>query len=122
MIASALRSTELNPAKLAFLFKKQFDLCQVKRGETIAMCFRPRHATRIHHGGLRRGARLVGVDAYEICVNALPSWTKVGVPTIGQCKGTLDALKQADMILTFHPTRSSPPGSRRCARPAGGAS
>ena len=36
MIASALRSTELNPAKLAFLFKKQFELCKVKPDETVA--------------------------------------------------------------------------------------
>ena len=27
-----------------------------------------------------------------MCVNSIPGWTKVGVPTIGQCKGTLEAL------------------------------
>ncbi len=36
MIASAVRSTEINPAKLAFLFKKQFEMCKVKPGETVA--------------------------------------------------------------------------------------
>src|SRR6185295_1085282 len=41
-------------------------------------------------------------DIYEMCVNAIPGWTKVGVPTIGQCKGTLEALRAADMILIFH--------------------
>jgi len=35
MIASALRPTEINPAKLAFLFKKQLELCKVKPGETM---------------------------------------------------------------------------------------
>ena len=35
-------------------------------------------------------------------VNMIPGWTKVGVPTIGQCKGTLEALMVADMILIFH--------------------
>ena len=37
-----------------------------------------------------------------MCVNAIPGWTKVGVPTIGKCKGTLEALKAADMVLIFH--------------------
>src|ERR671937_255918 len=38
----------------------------------------------------------------ELCVNSLPSWTKVGVPTIGQCKGTLEAVSAADMVVVFH--------------------
>ena len=37
-----------------------------------------------------------------MCVNSIPGWTKVGVPTIGQCKGTLDAVKAADLIIIFH--------------------
>ena len=41
-------------------------------------------------------------DIYELCVNSLPSWTKVGVPTIGQCKGTLDAVRAADLVVIFH--------------------
>ena len=32
----------------------------------------------------------------------MPGWTKVGVPTIGQCKGTLEAVCAADMIVIFH--------------------
>ncbi|TMG81158.1 MAG: hypothetical protein E6H77_01250, partial [Betaproteobacteria bacterium] len=35
-------------------------------------------------------------------MNSLPSWTKVGVPTIGQCKGTLAAVSAADMVVVFH--------------------
>ena len=44
----------------------------------------------------------LGVDIYEMCVNAIPGWTKVGVPTIGKCKGTLEALLACDMVLIFH--------------------
>ena len=29
------RAQEVNPAKLALLFRKQFELCNVARGETI---------------------------------------------------------------------------------------
>jgi len=32
---SAIRSQETNPAKLPGLFKKQFELCKVKQGETL---------------------------------------------------------------------------------------
>ena len=76
---------ELNPAKLAQLYRKQFQLCDVKKGETIAA---------VSDLGTRReylqaafaAADDVGADIYELCVNSLPSWTKVGVPTIGKSK------------------------------------
>ena len=98
---AALRSQELNPAKLATLFRKQFQLCNVKGGETIAV---------VSDLGTRReyvqsafaAADELGADIYEMCVNSMPSWTKVGVPTIGKCKGTLEAAMQADMIVIFH--------------------
>src|SRR5438046_10397917 len=37
-----------------------------------------------------------------MCVNAMPSWTKVGVETVGRCKGTLEAVKAADMLVCLH--------------------
>ena len=97
----AIRSQEVNPAKLAMLFRKQFELCQCKRGDTIAI---------VSDLGTRReyiqaafaAADDLGVDIYEMCVNAIPGWTKVGVPTIGKCKGTLEALLACDMVLIFH--------------------
>ncbi|MEQ8652118.1 MAG: hypothetical protein RIC87_06605 [Kiloniellales bacterium] len=96
-----LRGVEVNPAKLAMLFKKQFELCKVKPEETIAI---------VSDLGTRReyiqaafaAADELGADIYEMCVNQIPGWTKVGVPTIGKCKGSLEALKAVDMILIFH--------------------
>ena len=101
MILAAERSAEVNPAKLTLLYKRELELCGVKRGETVAL---------VSDLGTRRGyiqatfaaAEELGADAYEMCVNSIPGWTKVGVPTIGQCKGTLDALCQADLIVIFH--------------------
>lgn len=98
---SAIRTQEVNPAKLGSLFRKQFDLCKIKAGDTIAI---------VSDLGTRReyiqaafaAADELGVDIYEMCVNAIPGWTKVGVPTIGKCKGTLEALLACDMILIFH--------------------
>ena len=92
---------ELNPAKLAQLFRKQFQLCKVEKGETIVA---------VSDLGTRReflqaafaAADDLGADVYEMCVNSLPSWTKVGVPTIGKCKGTLEAVSAADLVVIFH--------------------
>jgi 2,5-dihydroxypyridine 5,6-dioxygenase len=98
---AALRIQEVNPAKLAMLYRREFELCRVKGGETIAV---------VSDLGTRReyvqaafaAADDLGADVYELCVNSIPSWTKVGVPTIGKCKGTLEAVRAADMLVIFH--------------------
>jgi 2,5-dihydroxypyridine 5,6-dioxygenase len=101
MHAAALRTMETNPAKLTNLYVEQFKLSAVKKGETIAI---------VSDLGTRReyiqsafaAAEQLGADIYEMCVNTLPSWTRVGFPTIGQCKGTLEAVCAADLIVIFH--------------------
>ena len=101
MMQAAVRPSELNPAKLAMLYKRELKMCKVARGETIAV---------VSDLGTRReyiqatfaAADELGADAYELCVNSIPGWTKVGVPTIGQCKGTMEALSHADLIVIFH--------------------
>jgi 2,5-dihydroxypyridine 5,6-dioxygenase len=37
MVDAAARSTEINPAKLALLYRRELELCGVKSGETIAL-------------------------------------------------------------------------------------
>ena len=32
-----MRANEVNPAKMTTLFRKEFELCNVKRGETLAI-------------------------------------------------------------------------------------
>jgi 2,5-dihydroxypyridine 5,6-dioxygenase len=98
---AAIRNTELNPAKLTKLFRQQFALCKLNAGDTVAI---------VSDIGTRRGyieaafaaADDLGINIYAMCVNATPGWTKVGVPTIGTCKGTLEAIKACDMMLIFH--------------------
>jgi 2,5-dihydroxypyridine 5,6-dioxygenase len=98
---AGIRTQELNPGKLTSLYRKQFELCKVGPGQTVAI---------VSDLGTRReyiqaafaAAEEMGFDIYEMCVNAIPGWTSVGVPTIGQCKGTLEALMAADMVLIFH--------------------
>ncbi len=98
---SAIRSQETNPARLPALFRKQFELCRVGPGQTVAIVSdlgtRPEYIQAAF-----AAAEEMGFDIYEMRVNAIPGWTAVGVATIGQCKGTLEALMAADMILIFH--------------------
>ena len=91
----------LNHAKLAMLFRKEFELCNVGKGETIVL-LSDLGARRDYVSAAFAAAEDLGADAYEMCVNAMPSWTKVGVETVGRCKGTLDAIKAADMLVCLH--------------------
>src|SRR5258708_12924125 len=101
MMEAAVRTPELNPAKLATLFRKQFQLCKVGPGQTVAI---------VSDLGTRReyiqaafaAADEMDFDIYEMCVNMIPGWTKVGVPTIGKSKGTLHPLIHRTMTLIFH--------------------
>ena len=91
----------LNHAKLAMLFRKEFELCNVKKGETVVL-LSDLGARRDYVSAAFAAAEDFGADAYEMCVNAMPSWTKVGVETVGRCKGTLEAIKSADMLVCLH--------------------
>ena len=95
------RAQELNPASLPSLFRQQLELCRVTKGETVAIVSDPDDPRRICGGGFA-AAQQLGADIYEMVVSSPPSWTKVGLPTIGRCKGTLEALCAADMVLIFH--------------------
>src|SRR5215468_1145362 len=88
----------LNHARMAMLFRKEFELCNVQKGETVVL-LSDLGARRDYVEAAFAGAEDLGADAYEMCVNAMPSWTKVGVETVGRCKGTLEAIKSADMLV-----------------------
>ena len=94
-------SEAINHAKLAMLFRKEFQLCNVQKGETIVL-LSDLGARRDYVSAAFAAAEDLGADAYEMCVNAMPSWTKVGVETVGRCKGTLEAIKSADMLVCLH--------------------
>src|SRR5438093_3933940 len=91
----------INHAKLAMLFRKEFELCNVRKGETIVL-LSDLGARRDYVSAAFAAAEDFAADAYEMCVNAMPSWTKVGVETVGRCKGTLEAIKTADMLVCLH--------------------
>ena len=101
MLPAITRVQELNPAKLGILFKKEFELCNVQQGETV-MLLSDLATRREYIEAAFAAAEDLGADVYEMCVNSIPSWTKVGVPTVGQCKGTLEAARAADIIVALH--------------------
>ena len=101
MVHVNLRTQEINPAKLATLYQRQFELCEVKAGETIA-CVTDLSTRLDYVESAFAAADELSADIYELRVNSIPSWTKVGVPTVGKCKGTLEAVKHADLIIVFH--------------------
>lgn len=101
MMHASVRPADINPAMLSSLYRKEFGLCNVKRGETIVLITdlgtRPEHVEAAF-----AAAADCGADIYEMRVNCIPAWAKAGVPTIGQCKGTLEAICAADMALIYH--------------------
>src|SRR5258708_13781148 len=92
---------ELNPAKLALLFRREFALCAVKPGETIAL-LSDLQARAEYVAAAFAAAEDLGDDIYEMKVNAVPSWTRVGIETVGACKGTVAALAAADLLVCLH--------------------
>src|SRR5215470_4409149 len=92
---------EINPARLALLFRKEFELCNVQKGETVVLLSDLQSRADYVQAAFAACAEL-GADAYEMRVNSSPSWVKVGVETIGACKGTLEALKAADFLVCLH--------------------
>ncbi len=96
-----MRVQEINTARLGALFEKEFQLCNVQKGETVAL-LSDLSSRRVYVEAAFAAASALEADIYELCVNAIPSWTRVGVETIGACKGTLEALGAADMLVCLH--------------------
>src|SRR4029078_13541598 len=91
----------INHAKLAMLFRREFELCNGQKGETIVL-LSDLGARLDYVAAAFAAAEDFGADAYEMCVNAMPYWNKGGVETVSRCKGTLDAIKAADMLVCLH--------------------
>lgn len=96
-----MRTRLTNPAALAALFRREFELCNVRKGETVALLSDLSSRREFVEASFAAATEL-GADAYEMCVNSIPSWTKVGVETVGACKGTIDALAAADLLVCLH--------------------
>lgn len=100
-VPGGMRFQETNPGKLTGLFMKQFLMSKVTEGETMVLLSDLTSRPEYVQAGFAAAEEL-GVDAYEMRVNMVPSWTKVGVDTIGRTKGLMDAMKAADIVVALH--------------------
>ena len=90
-----------NPAEVPDLFRAQFKLCNVQAGETIVV-LSDLGTRKEYVEAAFAAANTFGANIYEMKVNAIPSWTSVGAETVGACKGGVEALKAADLVLAMH--------------------
>ena len=96
-----MRPQLINDAKLGSLFRQEFELCKVAEGETVAL-LSDLSTRRSYVEAAFAAAADLGANVYDMCVNQVPSWHRVGVETVGACKGTVEALKAADLLVTLH--------------------
>ena len=96
-----MRPQLLNPAQLVGVFRKEFELCQVKRGETIVLLTNLNTRRDYVQAGMAAAEEL-GADIYEIGISRVPDFTRVR-REVGEAKGLMAALKAADLVLTFQP-------------------
>lgn len=99
--SSGMRFQEMNPARLTGLFMRQFAMSKVSPGEQLVLLTDMTSRMEYVQAAFAAAEEL-GADIYEMRVNSVPSWTKVGVDTISGGKGKLDALKAADMVVCLH--------------------
>ncbi len=101
MRSGAVRAQEINSAEIYSLFRRQLEACAVRKDETIVVLsdFTVRDE---YVESTIAAAKALGANAYEIGLGSVPSWVRVGEDVISQCKGAMEALMQADLIVVFH--------------------
>jgi 2,5-dihydroxypyridine 5,6-dioxygenase len=108
--------TTINTARLTSIFRRQYELCAVKPGETIAFLTDHRADREIVRSGLAAAAEM-GNAAFEICVGEGPSEQYVGANPL-EAPGLIEAVKHVDLVLSFFPGFFS--GWESAVRAAGG--
>lgn len=101
-----MRAQYVNPASLAALFRKEFELCRVAKGETIVL-LTELNTRREYVEASFAAAEMLGASCYELGLSRVPDWARIGVEPLGQAKGIVDALKAADMVVAFFPPNFS---------------
>jgi 2,5-dihydroxypyridine 5,6-dioxygenase len=96
-----LRPQEINPSELPFLFKKEFELCNVKKDETVVLIgdlkTRPEYI-----GASFAAAGELGASIYEIKIpNGFSTALLAQGDYIMQAKGALQAVEAADLCVFF---------------------
>ncbi len=88
-------------ARLPFLFKKEFELCNVRPDETVVLVsdlkVRPEFI-----GAAFAAAQEIGCSIYEMKLNMPYSTTHIGGEHVFSVKGGIEAIEAADLCICFH--------------------
>mgnify|MGYP003464417461 CR=1 FL=1 len=76
---AALRVQEVNPAKLALLYRRQFELCKVKQGETIAVLGAGSWGTALAVHLARTGQRAILAKVFSRCAGRRIAFSTEGL-------------------------------------------
>ncbi|MBN9427720.1 MAG: hypothetical protein J0H09_14545 [Burkholderiales bacterium] len=106
----------INPARVPGLFRRQFELCCVRAGETVVL-LTDGSTPRDYVQAAQVAAEDLGASVYELGISSSPAWLHIGVDVLGQAKGLMEALCAADLICVFHPPNFT--GWQRRVRDAG---
>lgn len=87
--------------KLGSLFQKNLALCDVKPGETVGLLTNL-NTPRDYVAAASHAATELGAFVFEIGFNALPDPSRVAVDGITGAEGVMHALKQCQLLVTFH--------------------
>jgi 2,5-dihydroxypyridine 5,6-dioxygenase len=101
-----MRSQQLNPANLGSLFRREFDLCRVKPGETVILLSDSSTRREYVQAAFAATAEL-GAHSYEVGISQSPDWLRIGVDRLGEAAGLREALKACDLVVAFHPPNFS---------------
>ncbi len=96
-----MRPQLLNPASLTSVFRKELQLCAVKPGETIVLLSNL-NTPREYIQAAMAAAEELSAEIYELGISRVPDFSRVR-REVNQAKGLMEALKSADLILTFQP-------------------
>ena len=108
--------TTIPASRLTSVFRRQYELCNVKSGESIAFLTDLTSNQEIVAAGLSAAAE-IGNAAYEIRVAQGPSVETMGESPFSS-PGLIEALCKADLVITFFTGFFSP--WERAIRTAGG--
>lgn len=90
-----------NTIQLFSLFRKEFELCNLRQGETVILLTDASSPREYVAAGFA-AANDLGANAYEIGISKNPDRTRIGVDAIGSASGLLDALKACDLLCALH--------------------
>lgn len=97
----SLRPQELNNMELAFLYKRQFDLCRLKQDETVVLVTDLSTRKEYIEAAFAAAAE-IGAAIYEMKLNYKYSTTHIGGEWIFKTKGSMEAIEAADLVIAHH--------------------